>query len=173
MVDFSDFFLGLFLWIVLTGFFFSIIYSPTQTNREDSVSKLKALIADKDKQIEDLLAKLQQQNLWRDSEFKQASFKELESLLVNYPTVCQKVENNSDLPAQDILPLFTISLENLLESWNYQAIGVPGEQVEYNPILHQADSAEIQPGELVYIRQVGYQEGENIVVPAKISRRKM
>lgn len=74
-----------------------------------------------------------------------------------------------DLPAKNLVSLFT-PLENILASWGYVAIGKPWEQVNYNPQLHQADSEEIQEGELVYIRFIGYQDGGKILYPAKVSR---
>jgi hypothetical protein len=36
--------------------------------------------------------------------------------------------------------------------------------------LHQPDVEDITEGELVYIRFVGYREGERILAPAKVSR---
>jgi len=66
------------------------------------------------------------------------------------------------------LPAFT-SLENLLENWGYETIGKPWEKVNYNPQIHQADSDDIEVGESVYIRFVGYRDGDNILKSAKVS----
>jgi len=103
------------------------------------------------------------------SEFQIIVFEQLQSLLTQYPTVSEMVEIMPDLPAKNILALFT-PLDNLITSWDYQTIGVPWVQVNYNPRLHQADSPDLQMGELVYIRFVGYSCGDRILVPAQVSR---
>ncbi|RUS97904.1 hypothetical protein [Trichormus variabilis] len=74
-----------------------------------------------------------------------------------------------DLPAKNLVSLFT-SLDNLMDSWGYTVIGETWEQVNYNPQIHQADSDDIQEGELVYIRFIGYQNCDKILYPAKVSR---
>jgi molecular chaperone GrpE (heat shock protein) len=74
-----------------------------------------------------------------------------------------------ELPAKNLISLFT-SLDSLITNWGYTAIGETWEQVNYNPQLHQADSDDIQEGELVYIRFIGYQDGDKVLYPAKVSR---
>jgi hypothetical protein len=96
-------------------------------------------------------------------------FAQLQTLLVNYPTVAQAAQANPAMPAKNIVPLFT-PLENLLKQWEYEPIGQPWAQVEFDPQLHQPDVADIQPGESVYVRFVGYRDGTDILVPAKVSR---
>jgi molecular chaperone GrpE (heat shock protein) len=49
-------------------------------------------------------------------------------------------------------------------------IGETWEQVNYNPQIHQADSDDIQEDDLVYIRFIGYQNGDQVLYPAKVSR---
>lgn len=116
-----------------------------------------------------LKQELQAQRDLITSEFQVIVFEQLQTLLTHYPTVGEMVEMMPDLPARNILAMFT-PLDNLIESWNYQTIGLPWIQVNYNPRLHQADSSDIQMGELVYIRFVGYSSGDRILVPAKVSR---
>lgn len=130
----------------------------------------------KDKEIEELQAQCQRlrEELAEKShqltvDFRENTFEQLQTLLTNYPTFCQMARSKPDLPAKNILALFT-PLENLLMSWGYEPIGQSWQQVNYNPELHQADSDEIEPGELVYIRFVGYRSGEKILCPAKVSR---
>ena len=90
-----------------------------------------------------------------------------------------------DLPAKNLTSLFT-PLESLLKSWGYEPIGKPWEQVPYNPQLHQADTDDIEEGELVYVRFIGYCDRKSndrntaqitddtqqtqILCPAKVSR---
>lgn len=116
-----------------------------------------------------LREELQQQSVELTNEFRNSTFQQLQTLLTNYPSVRQLVQMKPDLPAKNLTSLFT-SLDNLIESWGYQPIGQAWEQVSYNPQLHQPDAGDIEPGELVYIRFVGYREGEQILCPAKVSR---
>ena len=74
-----------------------------------------------------------------------------------------------NLPAKHLTTLFN-SLDNLLSNWGYESIGQPWEKVEYDPQLHQADSEDITVGDKVYIRFIGYRQGETILNPAKVSR---
>jgi hypothetical protein len=101
---------------------------------------------------------------------REATFQELQSLLTQYKSVRQMVETKPDLPAKNLLALFT-PLDNLLQSWQYEPIGETWQQVAYDPQLHQSDRPDISDGEMVYVRFIGYKSdtGE-ILVPAKVSR---
>ncbi|MGB5962138.1 MAG: molecular chaperone GrpE [Coleofasciculaceae cyanobacterium] len=112
---------------------------------------------------------LQKQGVEVENELQETVFQKLQTLLTNYPTVRQLVEFKPELPAKNIISLFT-SLDNLIESWGYEPIGKVWEKVSYNPQLHQADLSDIEVGELVYVRFVGYRKGDRILAPAKVSR---
>ncbi len=116
-----------------------------------------------------LREQLQQQRVELTTEFHHSTFEQLQTLLTNYPSVRQLVQVKPDLPAKNLTSLFT-SLDNLITSWGYESIGQVWEQVAYNPQLHQPDADDIEIGELVYIRFVGYRDGEHILYPAKVSR---
>jgi hypothetical protein len=116
-----------------------------------------------------LREELQQQSVELKTELQHSIFQQLQTLLTNYPTVRQLVQVKPDLPAKNLTSLFT-SLDNLIESWGYKPIGQAWQQVHYAPQLHQPDAGDIEPGELVYVRFVGYQDGEHILCPAKVSR---
>lgn len=116
-----------------------------------------------------LRQELQAQRDFVTSEFQFITFQCLQALLVNYPTVKEMVKFAPDIPAQNLLALFE-PLDILLEFWRYQSIGIPWIQVNYNPRFHQGDSADLQIGEPVYIRFVGYSCGDRILVPAQVSR---
>ncbi len=116
-----------------------------------------------------LREQLQQQRVELTTEFHHSTFEQLQTLLTNYPSVRQLVQVKPDLPAKNLTSLFT-SLDNLITSWGYESIGQVWEQVAYNPQLHQPDAGDIETGELVYIRFVGYRDGEHILYPAKVSR---
>ncbi|MDB9373904.1 nucleotide exchange factor GrpE [Nodularia sphaerocarpa] len=131
---------------------------------------------DTEKQIQDLEVQcqrlreeLKQQSQELRNDFQAESFTQLQTLLSNYPTVKKMALANPDLPAKNIVSLFT-SLDNLISSWGYTSIGETWERVNYHPQLHQADSDDIAEGELVYIRFIGYQDGDKILYPAKVSR---
>ncbi|MCT7955478.1 nucleotide exchange factor GrpE [Laspinema palackyanum] len=109
----------------------------------------------------------QKSQIWE--EFCQSTFEEIQTLLTNYPTAAEMARIKPDLPAKNLTALFA-PLDNLLENWGYEPIGHPWESVAYNPQFHQGDSDEIQPGEVVYIRFVGYRQGDRILSPAKVSR---
>lgn len=116
-----------------------------------------------------LREQLQQQKVELTTELHHSTFEQLQTLLTNYPSVRQLVQAKSDLPAKNLISLFT-PLDNLIESWGYEPIGKVWEQVAYNPQLHQPDAGDIEVGELVYVRFVGYRDGDRILCPAKISR---
>ena len=125
-----------------------------------------------------LREELQQQSVELTTEFHHSTFQQLQTLLTNYPSIRQLVQVKPDLPAKNLTSLFA-SLDNLIETWGYQPIGQAWEQVPYNPQLHQPDASDIEAGELVYIRFIGYREGDStsgdrsysrILCPAKVSR---
>jgi hypothetical protein len=72
-------------------------------------------------------------------------------------------------PAQNVTALFR-SLDALLQRWGYEPIGNPLESVPFDPQRHQPDQPDIQKGDPVYIRFVGYRRGDHILCPAKVSR---
>lgn len=112
---------------------------------------------------------LQQQDVELTNEFQQSTFQQLQTLLINYPSVRQLVEVKPDLPAKNLISLFT-SLDNLMENWGYEPIGKVWEKVAYDPQLYQPDVSGMEVGELVYVRFVGYRKGDRILTPAKVSR---
>ena len=116
-----------------------------------------------------LREELQQQNVELTTECHHLTFEQLQTLLTNYPSVCKLIQVKPDLPAKNLTSLFT-PLDNLIESWGYEPIGQAWEQVPYHPQLHQPDAGDIEAGELVYVRFVGYRDGERILCPAKVSR---
>ena len=112
---------------------------------------------------------LQQQQVQLSEEFRVSTFEQLQTLLTNYPSIHQMVSVKPELPAKNLLSMFT-PLDNLLSKWGYEQIGKPWEKVPYNPQIHQPDTADIAENELVYIRFVGYQHQGRILCPAKVSR---
>ncbi|PLS68028.1 MAG: hypothetical protein CV045_10245 [Cyanobacteria bacterium M5B4] len=91
-------------------------------------------------------------------------------LLIQYPTLRQTIAHNPQLPAKQLLPLLAL-LDAVADYWHLEPIGEVWQPVPYNPQLHQADTPPIQPGEIVYVRFIGYRSGDTIYAPAKVSRQ--
>lgn len=136
--------------------------STTDTTNTNEIAELR-------QQCLRLREELQQQKTQLTTDFRNATFEQLQTLLTNYPAARKMAEAKPDLPAKNLSALFT-PLENLLKNWDFEMIGSAWEQVAYNPQLHQPDVEDITEGELVYIRFVGYRNGERILTPAKVSR---
>lgn len=102
-------------------------------------------------------------------QFHRETFEQLQTLLVNYPSAAHMATQNPELPALNLVALFT-PLETLLNQWGYEAIGEPWQAVAFDPQLHQPDNSDMQLGEIVYVRFIGYRDGADILCPAKVSR---
>lgn len=100
----------------------------------------------------------------------QSSFAVLQSLLTQYPTMRQMVQTQPQLPAQNVVALF-VALDNLIDHWQIEPIGAVWAKVAYDPQLHQGDQGDLELGEDVYVRFMGYRRGEIILVPARVSRQ--
>ena len=74
---------------------------------------------------------LHQQKVQLTNDFRRATFEQLQTLLTSYPAARKMAEAKPEMPAKNLLALFT-PLENLLSSWNFEAIGLTWEQLPYN-----------------------------------------
>ena len=161
--------LTIIIYIILR-FLFPETQEDTPTNHQAITSTdTEQKIKDLEIQCQRLREELKQQSQQLQSDFQNETFTQLQTLLRNYPTVKTMALAKPELPAKNLVSLFT-PLDNLITSWGYTPIGETWEQVNYNPQLHQADSDDIQEGELVYIRFIGYQDGDKVLYPAKVSR---
>jgi molecular chaperone GrpE (heat shock protein) len=157
------------IYLVLSSLFLEKYQALPIINQPVISPDTERKIQDLEIQCQRLREELKQQAQQLQSDFQCETFTQLQTLLSNYPTVKKMALSQPELPAKNILSLFT-SLEQLISSWGYTPIGETWEQVNYHPQLHQADSDDILEGELVYIRFIGYQKGDNILYPAKVSR---
>ncbi len=137
---------------------------------QDNEQKITVL----QQQCQRLRNELTSQKAQLRSDFSNATFEQLQTLLTTYPSACKMAQTMPDLPARNLVALFT-PLENLLQTWDIEAIGSPWQSVSYDLQLHQPDVDDIAIGESVYIRFVGYRRiGETvshqILCPAKVSR---
>ncbi|AFW93890.1 hypothetical protein ANA_C11107 [Anabaena sp. 90] len=155
---------------IILRFLFPANNQNTSINNQPVTSPdTEQKIKDLEIQCQRLREELKQQSQQLQTDFQQETFTQLQTLVSNYPTVKKMALAKPELPAKNLTFLFT-SLDNLITNWGYTAIGETWKQVNYNPQLHQADSDDIQEGELVYIRFIGYQNGDKVLYPAKISR---
>ncbi|MBO1056789.1 MAG: molecular chaperone GrpE [Dolichospermum sp. JUN01] len=157
------------VYIILRILFPANNQDTSDNNQPVTSPDTEQKIKDLEIQCQRLREELKQQSQQLQTDFQQETFTQLQTLLSNYPTVKRMALAKPELPAKNLISLFT-SLDNLITNWGYTAIGETWEQVNYNPQLHQADSDDIQEGELVYIRFIGYQNGDKVLYPAKISR---
>jgi molecular chaperone GrpE (heat shock protein) len=161
--------LAIIIYIILR-FLFPETQENTPNNHQPITSTdTEQKIKDLELQFQRLREELKQQSQQLQTDFQNETFTQLQTLLTNYPTVKKMALAKPDLPAKNLVSLFT-SLDNLITNWGYNVIGETWEQVNYNPQIHQADSDDIQEGDLVYIRFIGYQNGDQVLYPAKVSR---
>lgn len=114
------------------------------------------------------LLMLQQRELLQQ-EFQRSSLQILESLLLQWPTAAYRAREDHQLAAVKILPLVDKPLEALLQTWGVRAIASVGDQIPYNPQLHQLLEGTAQPGEIVKVRYTGYMQYDQLLYRARVS----
>ena len=158
------------LILLLLSLLLAILYSIFgRSSNKDIIEAKDKEIAELKQQCARLRNDLETRSQQTTKDLKQDFFTKLQTLLANYPSAIKMAQHKPDLPAKNLVALFT-PLGNLLSDWGYESIGEPWQEVEYNPQLHQADSDDIQEGDTVYIRFIGYRYENNIVCPAKVSK---
>ena len=161
----NNFLLALLLFLFFLAIFAQFIGHSSQ---EDIIKAKDKEIAELKQQCARLRQDLTERSQQAKDDLKQDFFSQLQTLLVNYPTASKMAQNKPDLPAKNLVALLT-PLSNLLSAWEYETIGEPWAKVAYDPQIHQADTDDIQAGEEVYIRFIGYRDRDKILVPAKVS----
>ncbi|MFN7502090.1 MAG: nucleotide exchange factor GrpE [Dolichospermum sp.] len=114
------------------------------------------------------LSMLQQRELLQQ-EFQRSSLQILESLLLQWPTAAYRAREDHQLAAVKILPLVDKPLEALLQTWGVRGIASVGDQIPYNPQLHQLLEGTAQPGEIVKVRYTGYMQYDQLLYRARVS----
>jgi molecular chaperone GrpE (heat shock protein) len=120
-------------------------------------------------QCQRLQAQLDAQEEQAIAQVRRETFDTLQSLLTQYPSAAKMVAHQPVFPARHLMALLT-PLDQLLAQWGYDRIGDPWDRIDFDPQQHQPDEDDIAPGELVYVRFVGYRQGDRILCPAKVSR---
>ena len=118
-----------------------------------------------------LQTELEKQKNILENQFQQETLQTLESYLIQFPTLVAAIEKNPDLPAKRIISIMK-PLEKLLKKWNVKPLETVGEEVSYNPQIHQLMEGLAKTGDKVKIRYVGYLQGEKILYRAKVSPAK-
>jgi molecular chaperone GrpE (heat shock protein) len=137
-----------------------------QKEQEDRLREITTL----KQECLNLREQMQLQSDHLQAQHRETTFQALQSLLTQYQSVRQMAQVKPDLPAKNLVALFT-PLDNLMQDWEYRPIGEAWQQVPFNPQLHQSDRDDIAAGEMVYVRFVGYKtQDDRILVPAKVSR---
>ena len=145
---------------------------PSEAQTSEPVQRQQALQQENDRLNQECLQlrqALQQQEATQSTTMRYSLFKQLQTLFTHYPSISKIIEARPDLPAKTITPLF-VPLESLMQGWGFSHIGTAWEQVAYDPKLHQPDAPDIAVGELVYVRYIGYRDGDTVLCPAKVSR---
>jgi hypothetical protein len=185
--DFNDFLFAILLWIGTTIFLFNLFseneskspskksLTPVSLNKNEEILTQENNLA-KQKEIESLKQQchqlrlqLKQQSAQLKQDFQNETLTHLNSLIISYPTAKKMAEIKPDLPAKNLLALLT-PLDTLIQNWGFEMIGQPWEKVKFDPQFHQGDRDDLEIGEDVYIRFVGYRDGEDILYPAKVSK---
>lgn len=165
------FWFGLLLWLsgTLAVFYFWGKQRQPSTSEPPAASTDGDRIAALEAECRRLQQELEQSSPKYPDEDRTANFEQIKSLLISFPTAQIMAEKKPSLPAKNLTALF-VPLDNLIATWGYEKIGEPWIQVPYDPAIHQPDAPDIQPGEMVYIRFVGYRDRDRVLCPAKVSR---
>ena len=136
-------------------------FEQQATKYRDKIEILEYKSKKLTKQLETLPQKL-------EGNWQIESIAALQELLISYPTAKLMVELRHSVPAKNIIALLK-PMEELLQKWGVETIGQPWKRVPYNPDIHDCGDEDVQTGQLVYIRWVGYHQGDRVLLPAKVS----
>jgi predicted nucleic acid-binding Zn-ribbon protein len=169
--------------------FLKNLFNKQENNMQDydllknEVEVLNRLIKEKDseldkmeRQINDMKAEYkelkdsfskQDEQVLKDEKIR--VYKAISQLLINYPTAKNKVEENPELKAKNLLGMMK-PLDKLIEYLNLEAIGNVGEEVNYDERVHLPASSNINIDEAskVKIKFVGYKTDDIILDKAKV-----
>jgi transcriptional regulator with XRE-family HTH domain len=129
-------------------------------------------IADLRQEYAALQTQMLQQRGTLEREFQETSLKVIESWLWQWPTAAALAQKNPQLEATKLLPLVK-PLVDLLKNWGVEPLGLIGEKVAYDPVYHELLEGSVTPGDLVFIRYVGYTQNSNLLYRAKVSPVKL
>jgi len=138
-----------------------MIEPPASSNESESLLACR-------QEYQRLEQELTQQETNLTSEFQQESLVAIESWLLQWPTAATAVRQNPQLPASRLLSLVE-PVEDLVKQWGVYSIATVGEELPYDPQIHQLMKGTAEPGEVVKVRYVGYKQGDTLLHKAKVS----
>lgn len=99
---------------------------------------------------------------------KKEILNELETWLVQWPTIAHKALENETLAAAKVVK-FVEPVMRLVEGWGISAIAPVGSTLPYDPQQHQLMNGTADPGDAVRIRYAGYTYQGKLLHRAKVS----
>ncbi|MBE9204742.1 helix-turn-helix domain-containing protein [Synechocystis salina LEGE 06099] len=158
------------LWQQLGG---TMPLPEAQTNQpsesEDELLSLQQTIEALETEYARLQEQLNSQSQQLESQWQQQALEILEPWLLQWPTAAAAAQQNSQWPAQKLLPL-TKPIATLLQQWQVEAIAAVGEMVPYDPQCHEFIGPGPGPeiGTMVVVRYVGYRRNDALLYRAKV-----
>lgn len=133
--------------------------------------------------LEDLVRSLSPPNLDSNSQsappspamseetFQRSALHTLEPWLLQWSAAANAAQRNPQIAAAKLLPLLR-PIDILLTEWGVEILGRVGEELRYDPTLHQSmeSGVPIQPGDRIRVRFSGYRYRGNLLHRAKVSR---
>ena len=148
-------------------------YDELEQNQDELTeyqSEARKKIEDLGAKCEELNQKLEQLPLDFQKNWQEELFTSLQYLLVNYPIAKMVAKLKPHTSIKNFIPLLK-PIDDLLQQWQIESIGKPWEKVSFNAEIHYSEEEKFTPEEEVYIRLVGYKQGEKILTKAKVSRQ--
>ena len=105
----NDFGFPIVLWLIFV-ILFSNIFSQSSTSQEfksRSQNSENRELEDLQHQCQLLRQEIKEQSEQLNIDFQKSTFEQLQSLLTNYPTACEMANKKPDLPAKNLVALFT------------------------------------------------------------------
>ena len=103
--------------------------------------------------------------------FQRSALHTLEPWLLQWSAAANAAQRNPQLAAAKLLPLLR-PIDILLTEWGVEILGRVGEELRYDPTLHQVmeSGVLIQTGDRIRVRFSGYRYKGNLLHRAKVSR---
>lgn len=129
----------------------------------------EAAIANLKAEYQRLEAQLATQSEILQEQWQAEALNILEAWLLQWSAAANAAQHNQDFPAKTLVTL-TQPFTYLLENWEVYPLGSVGEEVAYDPQIHQLVKGgfSTQPGDLVQVQNVGYQWGDRLLHRAKV-----
>ena len=112
-----------------------------------------------------------QQSVMSEEIFQRSALHTLEPWLLQWSAAANAARRNPQLAAAKLLPLLH-PIDILLTEWGVEILGRVGEELRYDPTLHQSmeSGVPLQVGDRIRVRFSGYRYRGNLLHRAKVSR---